>query len=257
MDASPVTIPFNRIVAGFELSPQNDFEARQKSIEASFDSMLADHHAHRDRQPQMSGAPKLSVSYPEAGAVKEPIRYRLVNETGIGLQVVNGKVLGLCENKEQWLRFVAAFDYLLKSYRQVFSMSSPREFNVIFDTVARLTDTRNFDILHRAVPDINPPGGIFASLGQLAATRRTSSDPQRLDLLVTVKVGMIEFIFDLEAPANEGNSLLWMKLTCRTPQEEYATDELFTLEKVSHHLTHGLQVYQALLDGFKWDLEHV
>jgi hypothetical protein len=78
--------------------------------------------------------------------------------------------------------------------------------------------------------------------------------PERVDALITLNVGRVEFIYDIQGPANEKHRLLWLRFQCRSPQEEYATEDIFSLATIEPYLRAGLTVIERLLAGRQVEL---
>ncbi|MBN1918130.1 MAG: hypothetical protein JW889_09490 [Verrucomicrobia bacterium] len=249
-DQSITTYPVREIIFRFEMSPTTEFAGKAPNIQPHFDQYLSSHHSTR-KKPCFLAAPKLRAKYPPSGATDEPIRFDLINETGFQLQALNGRVVGAMSPGGDWSRFVVVSDYLLAAYQQACGDPEPRDFLVDVRSVLKLKGSRNYEALLKIVPSVYPPKGCFLPIADVAKRSKARVQPERLDVTFTVNVGRVEFIYDIQAPANDDHTLLWLDLRCRSPQEEYATKDVFSLAAVEPFLRQGLAVYEKLVSGLE------
>jgi hypothetical protein len=173
---------------------------------------------------------------------------------GLELKVLNGTVLAAIDRSAKWPQMAVACDYLLRAYQEALDHPPPHDFVIDLQSVVRLAQTANYEVLAPIVNVADSTASCFHPVFQLADAQTASVQPERVDALITLNVGRVEFIYDIQGPANEKHRLLWLRFQCRSPQEEYATEDIFSLATIEPYLRAGLTVIERLLAGRQVEL---
>lgn len=242
------SFPIGYVVTRFIYEASQRFDRDIQSLELRYKaSLLADFRANRIQH--VTSAPKFDFSYPDQIAKGKPVGLQAINEQGIYFQLMNGTILSKLEDPARWAAFVAYFDRLLACYEEVFE-SPCHEYLVQTHTILKLKKVKNYTVMSRLVPELASLDDAFAplhSFGEKAQIERT-------DFKCTFSVPHCELIFDLQAPANENNSTLWIVFTCKTPQEELADQATFRLSAIESFLHKGQEVLANILRGYEFSL---
>lgn len=246
---APFSIPFSRLLTRFEYTSSEGFVSGTQRLRTLYtDVLLRDYSAKET--PSGLRAPKISFSptdlKPDSTLSVDPI-----NAQNTRFEVENGRITGKLESWRQWEPFQYLFDKLISCYEDVFRPQA-REFVVQTHAILLLSDRKNYDIVSRLIPDLRSQQDIFSSIAM-----NRPAHIQRTDLACTFLVPKCEIVIDLEAPANDDHSMLWVTLTYRTPQEEIAAPEFFRLSSITDFLRAGDDVLAKLVDGITYEVDGV
>lgn len=234
-------IPFKTLVTRFKFLSSDRYSVNVKKLKTVYPQTLVTAFKQR-KEPRGIMPPKIRYEAAEEPEEEErPLLIDPINEEGVSFQLGNGNVFGRLQDPKRWEVFCFYLDNLLDCYESLFH-SSCQEYLVQISSVLRLKGRRNYDVMAKLAPEIASTSGLFKALHHFGSPK-----VERMDFSCTLHVPGCEFIYDIQAPANEDHTTLWVEFSCRTPQEELTDQEQFRSQNLFEFLQKGQCVISELL----------
>ena len=228
-NASEVLAPFHRVMGRFSFVGNPSFVEKQDQVYMAFESSLVDMVSDKKIRK-----PRLDIKH----RAKEPDWTLVVDIRNEPLlfNITPNDIAFLLEKSDD---LSLPSNYMEALVRAVERVLGPRRF-ISFDInatqIVTLHSVKNLNLMERLLPGLTEGRGLFDKVPRTQET--PSYQVQRVDAKWTVLVGdQLEYIYDIEAPANDAWTKLWFTFTVRSPEETIANEEHVrnvadTIEKV-------------------------
>lgn len=212
-ESDDLVVQFDKVVGRFRFTPSSGFKQHQEELFDNFESELLVQARERViGRPLLEFATQADRNDPESvmaiDVKNEPLLFN-----------ISARDVAFLLSKSSELDMLATYSLsLLRAMQRTLGMRDLVSFEVMARQVVHLTGRKNFNVIERLLPGITKGRDIFECLPKDPV--RGDYQIQRADCKWTVLCGDMEYIYDVQGPANDEWSQLWFSFMARTPEEE-------------------------------------